>query len=383
MRVLFIASDNNKVSGAFLSMVKLNVILRSDFGVFTKVVLPREGDGQTLLEENGIPYVLFPTIDWIVDKNETYNQFALTRKMKRAEKTNSESINKIVDLIRDEKYDLVHLNTIYARIGEIAAMKANVPFVWQIREIIEEGQGRVIYYKDGYQELKNANRVIAISTSVYDAYKKRVPDARIVTIHNGIDSTRFYNPDKTIMNNDHIITLAYVGGYGVRKGIFELASALNYLRSIGIDNFRLMLIGEPTKRYIEYLHKTGLEDYVDYIGYQKNVESYLKSADIAFNCSVMEAFGRTTAEAMFCGCLMIASNSGGSLDIVKDGETGFLYQQGDPLSLAYTILYAMNHREESKKIAENGRNDMMKRFTAKKNAFEIFKLYQNVLAECK
>ena len=45
--------------------------------------------------------------------------------------------------------------------------------------------------------------------------------------------------------------------------------------------------------------------------------------------SEFEALGRVTAEAMFYGCPVIAHATGGTLDLVKDGETGYLYNTID------------------------------------------------------
>ena len=45
--------------------------------------------------------------------------------------------------------------------------------------------------------------------------------------------------------------------------------------------------------------------------------------------SEFEALGRVTAEAMFYGCPVIAHATGGTLDLVKDGETGYLYDTID------------------------------------------------------
>lgn len=384
MKVLFISSDNNASSGAFLSMTKLNVLLRDKFGVLTKVVLPREGDGKALLDEAGIPSVIIPSVDWVVNERELVDKFKLQKQSKKNEKFNGPAISCIAEMIKTEGFDLVHLNTTYAEVGATAALEAGIPFIWHIRELIEEDQGRVIINKEkAYRKIAKADRVIAISSCVYDKYKKLIPDARIVKIFNGIDITRFYDPDKEIMQDENYFTLLYGGGYSVKKGIFELASALNYLRMNGIENFRLLLVGEPSPRYRDYLKITGLEKYVEFLGYQKAVEKWLKKADIAFSCSTMEAFGRKTVEAMLSGCLMIASNTGGSLDIVKDRETGLLYEQGDPLSLAYTILHAMRNREESKKIAYAGRDYARENFTADKNASEVFCLYEKVLSERK
>ena len=83
---------------------------------------------------------------------------------------------------------------------------------------------------------------------------------------------------------------------------------------------------------------------------------------------------------MLCGTLVIASNTGGSLDIIKDGVTGLLYRQGDPLDLFNKCIYALRNKNEMQKIAENGRNFAYNELTAEKNASKIVDLYKEIIS---
>ena len=55
------------------------------------------------------------------------------------------------------------------------------------------------------------------------------------------------------------------------------------------------------------------------------MKAFFAQAKAYINPSVNEGMGRTTAEAMFYGCPVIAHASGGTLDLVRDGETGYLF----------------------------------------------------------
>ncbi len=379
MKVLFIASDNNPTSGAFLSMVTLNRLLREIYQVETKVVLPKEGDGKRLLEKNGIPYIICRSYDWAVpvDKAKTLHTFL---RHLRNRVYNIRSQVRIAMMIRKEHFDLVHLNTTYANVGEAAARWAGVPYVWHLREMLEEDQETTIDFKrSGYRTIAKADRVIAISNCVYEKYSKLLPDARIKMIYNGIDVERFYHPDKKIMQDPNNMTLIYGGGYTKKKGVFDLAKAIRILKDRSIRGFKLLLIGDITPEFQEYINQLDIGDIIEPLGYQEYVEKCYCQADIAFSCSEMEAFGRKTVEAMLCGCLMISSDTGGSLDIIQDHETGLFYRQGSSESLAETILYAMEHRQESQEIASRGREYAREHFSAEENAKRIYETYQEVL----
>ena len=65
--------------------------------------------------------------------------------------------------------------------------------------------------------------------------------------------------------------------------------------------------------------------------------------------------------------------------IIRDKENGLMYQQGDPIGLAFKILYAMNHKEECRKMAKVGRDFAYENLSAMKNAAEVYGQYRQVL----
>lgn len=380
MKVLFVASDNDPTSGAFLSMIKLNVLLRDIYSVETKIVLPCVGEGKNLLDENNLPYVLIPSKDWVVEHWRLKNKPKAFLRNIRDRFQDLKSISKIAALIAADHYDIVHINTAYAYVGAVAARRENVPVVWHIREMLEEDQHRSIYNrKRGYRFIAKSDCVIAISSAVYKKYKKWMPDANMVRIFNGIDINKFYNPRKEILKEPNRITFIYGGGYPREKGVYELADAFQLLVNRGMNDFSILMLGIVENEYMDYLKKTELLPFIQFLGYQKNVEDWYEKADVAFSCSFMEAFGRKTVEAMLCGCLMIASNTGGSLDIIDDGKTGLLYQQGSAVSLADRIQWAVKHIEEARNIAACGRDYARDHFSAEENAKNVYSIYKKIV----
>ena len=78
-----------------------------------------------------------------------------------------------------------------------------------------------------------------------------------------------------------------------------------------------------------------------------NLSYYYSQADVALVCSRAEAFGRITIEAMKYGLPVIASNVGGNVELIKDGETGVLYEYGSIQSMEEKIdlLFDVNLRQ--------------------------------------
>ena len=382
MKILFVSSDNNPSSGAFLSMTMLNRLLRTELGVETMVILPREGNGQSLLGEAGIPFALVPSRDWVVPVVDKPRLRTLVKRWCKRAYTfflNQRASSRIARIAREGGFELIHINTPSAYVGALAAKKAHLPVVWHLRELLEEDQGRMIWDKArGYALIGQSARVIAISQCVYDKYAALVDPSRLRLVFNGIDTSVFYRPGRTVFRSPKI-TMVYGGGYAVRKGAYELLSGLSLLADSHTVDFELLLIGETNEKFNKAIASSSLAPHVRFLGYQKNVVQWYEQADIAFTCSAMEAFGRKTVEAMLAGALIVAANTGGSLDIVRDKENGLLYTQGDPVSLYTTTLWAIEHAALCRSLAQQGQHDAREHFNARENARNVKQIYQEIL----
>jgi glycosyltransferase involved in cell wall biosynthesis len=82
---------------------------------------------------------------------------------------------------------------------------------------------------------------------------------------------------------------------------------------------------------------------------------------------------------MLCGTLMIAANTGGTLDIIRDKETGLLYRQGSAEDLAEKLLFAMENREKCREMAARGRDFACRELNADRNARDIKNVYEEIL----
>ena len=88
--------------------------------------------------------------------------------------------------------------------------------------------------------------------------------------------------------------------------------------------------------------KLGIENRVKFVGDQGDIVPYYAISDLVVSASMEpEAFGRVAVEAQAMAKPIIASAHGGSLETVKDGETGWLFNSGDVDDLASKLCYAL------------------------------------------
>ena len=381
-RILFISSDNNKVSGAFLCMVDLCDILISKYKLDVFVILPYFGNGKSLLDAKNIPNYTINSFGWGIELSRNRDSKCL-KEISDKKSVNEAAIRKISQFIKTNKFDIVHINSSYSYVGAVAALKENVPFVWHIREMLEEDQGNTMWdRKEANKLINKANKVIAISSAVNSKYSQFIDSNRLVTVHDGVDVEKFYNPQKAILNDSHI-KLIFVGNIAAYKGIFDFADACILLNDSDFTDFEVLIVGAGDNQVIADIKnrfsKANMSDRVRFLGYQKDVEVFLNESDIFCMCSKSEAFGRTTVEAMLSGNLVIGANTAGTKDLIDDGVTGIYYEQGNAEDLCEKMLAAINNKSKSKEIAESGRQYMFENMSAERNAEEIYNLYMEIL----
>ena len=134
--------------------------------------------------------------------------------------------------------------------------------------------------------------------------------------------------------------LLYVGRLQPIKGLETLLQAMTRLDA----STRLLIIGgdqdEPDNGHAAHLRERvaalGLDRRVRFLGTQpqRRLRLFYAAAEATVMPSAYESFGMVALEAMACGCPVVASRVGGLTTTIKDGVTGHLVPEGDPIALA-------------------------------------------------
>lgn len=175
----------------------------------------------------------------------------------------------------------------------------------------------------------------------------RIKETRVV--NNGVDTELFsFNP---IKKNQDIIEIITTGRLHKVKNQEQLIRVFSELIQVE-PNLRLMVLGEgDTRAALEkQIHELGIIDYVSMPGMKKNVSEYLQQADIYVSTSLTEGLPLSILEAMSCGLPVVATDVGGTKDIVNDGVNGFMISKNDDKALYEAILKLV--------ISKNLRNEM-------------------------
>ena len=130
---------------------------------------------------------------------------------------------------------------------------------------------------------------------------------------------------------DDELVVAFLGRVVMEKALDVFSDAVDALAARGVRH-RVLVIGEgPARPWFEQRLPDGL-----FIGQQVGADlaRALASADVLLNPSITEAFGNVTLEAMACALPVVAAESTGATNLVRDGETGVLVEPGDAEAFA-------------------------------------------------
>jgi len=194
--------------------------------------------------------------------------------------------------------------------------------------------------------------VISESTA-QDLIKRGVPRQDVSVIHCGIDRQTYVN-DPAVAKYEQP-TILYLGRIKKYKSIHHLIQAFKIVKG-KLPGARLMIVG--TGDYQEHLKSLaislGLEESVEFPGFvslESKIERMRKS-HLGVLPSIREGWGLTNIECNAVGTTVVAADSPGLRDSVKDGVTGLLYPYGNIESLATKLLMILDDEKYRQKLEQ-------------------------------
>jgi phosphatidylinositol alpha-1,6-mannosyltransferase len=186
-------------------------------------------------------------------------------------------------------------------------------------------------------------------------------------IYPGADPTRF-TPPSGIRETDLTAwppILLTAGRLVARKGIDTVLYALPaLLASFPEIKYHVAGDGPDGPRLQAITQELGLENVVTFLGqvndaqllaaYQR-AHLFVMPAREEVQSASLEGFGIVYLEASACALPVIAGRSGGAVEAVRDGETGYLVEPQNPEALAKIVCALLQNAELRRQIGQNGR----------------------------
>jgi len=295
------------------------------------------------------------------------------------------TIRNLIDIIKKRQINLIHSNQPRSNLfGAIAAKIKGVPIVWHER-CLERGR----FDSDNIFSFL-PDRIICNSGVVRGRFTKEKTDAKIRTIINGVD-LREFDPelDRRVIRKEFNIgedepIIGTIGRIDPEKG-YECFLESARIVSQDFENVRFLVVGgafnNPSleKSLYEMSVEKGIDKNTIFTGFRRDIPQIIASMDIVVLPSEIDACSRVLFESMAMRKPLVATNAGGTTEIVQDGVTGLLVKPGDSSGMAKCIVKLLNNKNLAKQYGNAGRKRVEEMFTIERNIKETENVYLELL----
>lgn len=234
--------------------------------------------------------------------------------------------NLVRKIMVKEKYDIEISFTIINPPFEFSKDENVKKFAWihgSIEDFMKDSQKRNNHRK----HLEEVDKIISVSEktkesiiSVYPEYEDKV-----LTIYNGYDFDSILGKSNEVTDiNIEKNAICVIGRIENLKGSLEVYETIKKLHKNLNKKYHLYFLGSgELENYIkELVKKDNLEDYIHFLGYQKNPYKYIKKMDLMFSMSKQEGFSGAIVEGLALGIPFISTDVGGVKELSNDGKFG-------------------------------------------------------------
>lgn len=356
-RVVAYLQPTSEVGGSDITL--LNLVSRLDRNAHEPVViLPRDGPLVPHLRAAGARVAMLSVPQLRSTKSVSYQAGYISQF--------GPSVTRLAHLLRRERAELLHSNSLYALHGAWAAKLLRLPHVWHIREIPDAPRPVKWILRTAAHRL--ATRVITMTDAVARAIGE---GERVQTILEGIDLERFnarvsgarIRRELGVSDGERLV------GFVARLDPWKGADV--YLRAAAevsrvTNNTRFLVCGGELPGYAEYaagLHKLvrdlGIEDRVIFTGWRyppDDIPEVMSALDVLVHASIRpEPFGLVMVEAMATEKPVVAADDGGVREVVEPGVTALLARPGDHHGVAGAVLEILSNPAQAAAMGKAGR----------------------------
>ena len=297
--------------------------------------------------------------------------------------TNLKAIKFLSSYIKKNEINLVYTNTSTILAGGIAAKKNKIPSLFHIHEIPVGNKFYELF--SGKMISKYSNRIVAVSNSVRNHWIKYFNENKIERIYNGIvfQKNEFFekiNEDET----DYVITsVSRLIPYKGHEYLIEIAEEL-VKKS---NNFKFWIIGDSLKSYSNYerrlkdrVKNLGLNNRIKFLGFRKDISNILEQSDLFIHTPISpDPLPTVLFESFHNNLPTVATNLGGNIEILDNGNNGLLIPNNDPKKSANLIRDYCTNIKLQKKHLENSKKHFKINFRTDLFNKNILKEVNNLL----
>ena len=237
--------------------------------------------------------------------------------------------------------------------------------------------------------LRPYDRLVGVANCVRDALVRNegFPADRISVTYNGVDASP-YTVGRCRRNDVRAefqvapqdLVIMQVARLNRLKSHTTAIHALAHLIP-QFPNLRLILVGEGEERETieDLIANLNLESHVKLLGLRDDIPRLLEAADVFLLSSITEGLALTLIEAMLAQLPCVATRVGGNVEVVREGETGFLVEPSNPACLAQALQRILASPELRVQMGNSGRQRAIALFDDRKMHQAYHQIYNGML----
>lgn len=233
------------------------------------------------------------------------------------------------------------------------------------------------------EDFRHADHFLVNSDFVKRTFIASGIDAdKVSVVYWGVDARFLEASDRalaTVRDRRSAADLLFCGGFGERKGAFELMDALDVMEH---HRWTLTVAGgiepEAVGRWHEFCERhPGRVRYLGYLDRESLAHTMAEHRNFVFP-SLMEGSARVVFEALASGCHVVTTSHAGS--IVEDGEHGRLAEPGCAASLARVLQQTFDAGVGLDAIGRRNAEAVRDSYRQDQYASRVVKVYQQLLS---
>ncbi|MDQ1363707.1 MAG: hypothetical protein QG652_1569 [Pseudomonadota bacterium] len=281
------------------------------------------------------------------------------------------AIKKIINLIKDNQIDIVHVHNWSVFIEAVTAAR-----LAGVKKIIHTIHGPYMAHgksmltvikKNVRRAMENllsvfVYRFVPVSYSIRDYLLRDfcINSGKVLPIHNGISGFEL-NRKRSLAPG--ILQLITVGRVAKIKNHRMMLSGLRKALDAGV-RATLTIVGDGPEyeNICEHARSLNLDSHIEFLGFRSDIADIMADKDVYILTSDYEGISIALLEAMSIGLPAIATSVGGVPETVIDHGSGILIEKGNADALAKAIIYMANHPEERSRFGLEARAYFLREF---------------------
>ncbi len=298
----------------------------------------------------------------------------------------------IFNILKNNKYDVVHTNGYFADICTILTARLyRMKCVSTCHGFISNSKKLKFYNNLNRLFLRLFHRIIAVSDDIkQDLLRFNLKSEKILVLTNAVDACPNESQlqveraaiRKSLQSSNDTFVLGTLGRLSEEKGLFVLLEAFRDLFFQGA-NVNLIIVGDgPERNKLEQYTRTNrIENRVHFAGFQSNTLQWLASVDCFVLPSFTEGTPLSLLEAMSIGLPVIATSVGGVPQVISHNQNGFLVPPGSASAIVDQVIKMLNHECDLEQLSKRAQLTIRENYNLNSWCSKIEKIYMRLVDE--